>query len=114
MIYNDINSGKLHFINSSSDESVAIFWELQYGIPGKNSWKASVSFSKSSYVSQRAHNLLFKALENLSIQTKLEIADGTKYDCVIHSIDDLADCEFIDIASSNHERASVVINPPKK
>ncbi len=108
------NSGKFHFIKIGSDEKITIYWELIFGNLGAKSWKASVSFTPSFGVPERALKLLFGALEDPSIQVLLELDDGKKYECVIHEILDLADCGVIDIASPNMERARITINAPKK
>ncbi|MEW6085061.1 MAG: hypothetical protein AB1607_10745 [Chloroflexota bacterium] len=73
------------------DENLAIYWELTSGDLGEKSWKASISFTPSFGVPQKALKLLFEALEDLSVQVMLELDDGKEYECVIHEIDDLAD-----------------------
>jgi len=95
------NLGELWFRGANLEEKLKVYWSLFQGDFDQDSWKASISFSEDYNVPQGAIRILSNVLEDESIQVLLDIGNGHKIECVIHSIVDLSDNGVIEISSPN-------------
>ena len=104
----DRNPGKLCFIKVGVEQDIYIYWNTFQGQFGEHSWKASISFSENFSVPEKALKLLSNALHDSTVQVVIELDDGRRHECVIHSIDDLADSGLIEISSPGLGRVRLI------
>ncbi|MDY7041480.1 MAG: hypothetical protein SVX38_11510 [Chloroflexota bacterium] len=105
-------TGLLIFEGPGLNEHLKVYWKLRSGeLVEGGTWVLAVSFSPDFSVSDRAYNLLFKALSDSAIKVKLQTDEGVIVNCVIHDILDL-DCGVAKIASPNLGGATITYIDP--